>query len=126
LRPTVSQSISKSWCRAPDIYYSLIVMVLFFWGALSDERTGLSFAYAAGPRQSSLSRVRVTVSDLKLPLSSPPTTLRVTVEIFEPASVRCFQVLGTAHTENTVSNSNFIVVEARCLFRGLCLATGLC
>jgi hypothetical protein len=25
--------------------------VLFFWGALSDERTVLSFVYAAGPRQ---------------------------------------------------------------------------
>jgi hypothetical protein len=30
---------------------------LFLWGALSDERTGLSFIYAAGPRHSSLSRV---------------------------------------------------------------------
>jgi hypothetical protein len=29
------------------------------WGALSDERTGLSFVYAVGPRQRSLSRVRV-------------------------------------------------------------------
>jgi hypothetical protein len=36
------------------------------------------------------------------------------------------QLLGTDQTENTVSNSNFIVAEARCLFRGLCLATGLC
>jgi hypothetical protein len=25
------------------MYYSLTVTVLFFWGALSDERTGLSF-----------------------------------------------------------------------------------
>jgi hypothetical protein len=33
---------------------------LVLWGALSDERTGLSFIiYAAGPRQRSLSRVRV-------------------------------------------------------------------
>jgi hypothetical protein len=29
------------------------------WGALSDKRTGLSFTTAAGPRQRSLSRVRV-------------------------------------------------------------------
>jgi hypothetical protein len=29
------------------------------WGALSDERTGLSFTIAAGPRQRSHSRVRV-------------------------------------------------------------------
>jgi hypothetical protein len=32
---------------------------LVFLGALSDERTGLSFAYAAGPRQRSLSRKRL-------------------------------------------------------------------
>jgi hypothetical protein len=84
---SVSQSVSKSWCRAPSwpvIYCCLTVMVLFLWGALSDERMGLYFVYAAGPCQLSLSRVRVpwvsrpyfTVSDLKLPFSSPPTTRR--------------------------------------------------
>jgi hypothetical protein len=69
------------------------VTVLFLCGVLSNERTVLSFVYATGPRQRSISRVRVpldswpyfTVSDLKLPFSSPPTTRRVTVEIFEPA-----------------------------------------
>jgi hypothetical protein len=30
-------------------------MVLFLWGALSDERTDLSFLYAAGPRQRTFS-----------------------------------------------------------------------
>jgi hypothetical protein len=48
-------------------------MVLFLWGALSDERTGPSFIYGAGPRQRSLSVARVpwhswpyfTVSDLR-------------------------------------------------------------
>jgi hypothetical protein len=46
------------------------------WGALSDERTGLSFTSAAGPRQCSHCRVRVpwdswpyfAVSDSRLPL----------------------------------------------------------
>jgi hypothetical protein len=59
---------------------------LFFWGTLSHERTGLSFIYAAGPCQRSLSQVRVpwdsrpyfTVSDLRFPFSSPPTIRRVT------------------------------------------------
>jgi hypothetical protein len=72
------------------------VTVLFLWGALSDERSGLSFVCAAGPCQRSLSRVRVpwelrpyfAVSDLRLPFSSPPTTRRVTVEVFDPASTR--------------------------------------
>jgi hypothetical protein len=66
------------------------------WGALSDERTGLSFVCAAGLCQCSLSQVLVscdsrphfTGSDLRLPFSSPPTTRRVTVEVFDPASTR--------------------------------------
>jgi hypothetical protein len=74
----------------------LTVTVLFLWGALSDERMGLSFVYAAGSSQHSLSRVRVpwysrpcfAVSDLRLPISSPLTTRRVTVEVFNPASTR--------------------------------------
>jgi hypothetical protein len=33
-------------------------------------------------------RPYITVSDLRLPFSSPPTTRRVTVEVFDPASTR--------------------------------------
>jgi hypothetical protein len=70
-------------------------------GALSEGRTSLSFVYAAGPCQSSLSRVRIhsysrpyiTVSDLRLSLSCPPTTRRVTVEVFERASTRVILAL---------------------------------
>jgi hypothetical protein len=59
-------------------------------------RTRLSFTIAAGLRQRSHSRVRValdskpylTVSDSRLPLSSPPTTRRATVDEFDPASTR--------------------------------------
>jgi hypothetical protein len=49
LRPTV-QSASLSWNKAPiwglrpDLYYCQTVAGLLMWGALSDERTGLSFA----------------------------------------------------------------------------------
>jgi hypothetical protein len=89
----VSSPIWGSW---PDIYYCLTVTVLFLWGALFDERTLLSFVYAAGPHQRGLSRVRVTwisrpyftVSVFRLPFSSPPTTRRVTVEVFDLASTR--------------------------------------
>jgi hypothetical protein len=85
---------SPIWGLWPDIYYSLTVTVLFLWGALYDKRTGLSFVYAAGSRQHSLSWVRVpshscpyfTVSDLRLPFLSPPTTHWFTVEVFDPAS----------------------------------------
>jgi hypothetical protein len=51
----VSSPIWGSW---PDIYCCLTVTVLFLWGTLSDERTGLSFVYAAGPCQRSLSQVK--------------------------------------------------------------------
>jgi hypothetical protein len=73
-------SISKSWCRTPSRIMTRYLLLfdsygLVFWGALSNERTGLSFVYATGPRQRSLSWVRVswdswlyfTVSDLRLP-----------------------------------------------------------
>jgi hypothetical protein len=62
---TDSQSASLSWNKAPiwglwsDIYLSLTITALFFVGVLSDERAGLTFVYAAGTRQRSLSWVRV-------------------------------------------------------------------
>jgi hypothetical protein len=81
---TDSQSATLSWNKVPiwglrpDINYCLIITVLFLWGALSHERTGLSFVYANGPRQCSPSWVRrpsvsrpyFTVSDLRLPCLS--------------------------------------------------------
>jgi hypothetical protein len=62
---TDGQSASLSWNKAPilslqpDLYYCLTVAGLLIWGALSDERTGLSFAIAPGLRQRSYFRVRV-------------------------------------------------------------------
>jgi hypothetical protein len=59
LRLTVSQEVlvsSPIWGSWPDISY-FWQLRSFLWGALSDERKGLSFVYAAGPRQHSLSRV---------------------------------------------------------------------
>jgi hypothetical protein len=96
------QSASLSWNKAPiwslrpDFCYCQTVPWLLMWGALSDERTGLSFTTAADLRQRSHSRVRVlwdaqpyfTVSKSRLPFSSPPTTRRATVEVFDPASTR--------------------------------------
>jgi hypothetical protein len=62
---TDGQSASLSWNKAPiwglrpDLDYCLTVAGLLIWGALSDERTGLSFAIATGPRQRSHIWVRV-------------------------------------------------------------------
>jgi hypothetical protein len=100
LRLTVSQSVSFG--VEPHLGLMTIYLLLFdscglvFVGALSDERTGLSFTIAAGPSQRSHSRARgpwysrqyFTLWDLRLPFSSPPTTRRVTVEVFDPASTR--------------------------------------
>jgi hypothetical protein len=62
---TDGQSASLSWNKAPiwglrpDLNYCLTVAGLLIWGVLSDERTGLQFAIATGPRQRSHFRVRV-------------------------------------------------------------------
>jgi hypothetical protein len=82
------------WGLRPDFYYCQPVAGLSMWGALSDERTGLSFTIAPDPRHRSYFRVRVTwdswpyftVSDSRLTFSLPPTAREVTVEVFDPAS----------------------------------------
>jgi hypothetical protein len=85
---TDGQSASLSWNKAsiwglrPDLYYCQTVACFLMWGALSDERTGLPFTIAAGPRQRSHYWVRVprdswpsfTVSDSRLPQPGGPGT----------------------------------------------------
>jgi hypothetical protein len=44
---------SRIWGPRPDFCYCQTVTGLFMWDALSDEKTGLSFTTAAGPRQRS-------------------------------------------------------------------------
>jgi hypothetical protein len=123
---TDGQSASLSWPKAPiwdlrpDFYYSQTVERLLMWDAISDEKMGLSFAVVAGPRQRIHSWVPVpwdsspyyTVSDSRLPFSSPPTTRRATVEVFEPASTRDCPVLKVKVTLRlTVSQSVSLGVE---------------
>jgi hypothetical protein len=56
---TDGQSASLSWCQAPvwgqraDFYYSWTFPGLLMWGALSDDKTDVSFTLAADPCQCS-------------------------------------------------------------------------
>jgi hypothetical protein len=121
LRPMVSRPVCL--CvrlhlgATTRFYYCQRLAGLLTWGALSNERTGLSFTTVSGPPQRSDSRIRIpqdswsyfTVSDSRppnlegqvpylypsrtgwpgnsFPFSSPPTTRRATVEVFESASL---------------------------------------
>jgi hypothetical protein len=97
---TDGQSVSLSWNKAPiwglrpDFYYCLTVAGLLIWGALSDERTGLSFTIAAdlrtaqsfsGPSPVELATIFYCLR-FETSFSSPPTTRWATVEAFDPAS----------------------------------------
>jgi hypothetical protein len=64
LRPTVARPVCLGIKRPPGDYVQIFITVktvagLLIWGALSDERSSLSFTLAAGPRQRSHSWVRV-------------------------------------------------------------------
>jgi hypothetical protein len=134
VKVTLRLTVSKSWYRAPSgaydqIFICLTVAFLFPWGALSDERTGLSFVCAAGPCQRSLSRLLVpwdlrpyfTVSDLRRPFSSPPTTRRVTVEVFDPASTRVWLTASQLASSYTCQAAGIGITLSKCsVFRIRC------
>jgi hypothetical protein len=63
LLPTVSRPVCLGIKHPSGAYDQISITVtvagLLTWSAFSDERTGLPFTIAAGPRQRSHSRVRV-------------------------------------------------------------------
>jgi hypothetical protein len=77
-----------SWCQAslwgprPECYYCQIVAGLLMWGPLSDERKGLSFIIAAGPRQRSLLYCCVSVAAITWRLLSHRLAMGVFSEPF--------------------------------------------
>jgi hypothetical protein len=72
---TDGQSASLYWNKAPtwglrpDFYSCQTVASLLMWGALSDERMGLSFTIAAGPRQRSPVGLATVFDSLRLKTS---------------------------------------------------------
>jgi hypothetical protein len=95
---TDGQSVSKSWCRAPSgahgqIFFTVWQLRSCFLRApsLTRKRVCLFLCCWALPAQffsGPSPRGHISVSDLRLPFSSPPTTRRITVEVCEPAFTR--------------------------------------
>jgi hypothetical protein len=134
---TDGQSASLSWNKAPiwslrpDLYYCPSVAGLLMWGALSDERTGLSPTIAAGSSQRSHSRVRApwdsrpyfTVSDLRLPISSPLTTRS------DPASTRVLPLITSGEPNRGHHLEQLVVilpVSRECVFVNIRCRGNLC
>jgi hypothetical protein len=108
LRLTVTQSVIPGVEPHMGLMTKYVLLFdscgLLFVGRPLWREDGSVFVYVTGPCQRSLSPVRVpwdswpyfTVSDLRFPFSSPPTTHRVTVEVFDPTSTRVVCVICTA------------------------------
>jgi hypothetical protein len=83
--------------------------------------TGLSYTIAAGPRQRSHSRIRVpwdsrphvTLSDLRLPFSSFPTTRRATCRYSTPPPPHCQRAFLHCYTENNMDEMEFTETEQK-------------
>jgi hypothetical protein len=81
------------------------------------------FTIVAGPRQRNHFRARVplnwrpyfTVSDSRLPFSSPPTTRRATVEVFDPASTREYSNIQS-------QSQSYIAIDGRSISKSWCRA----
>jgi hypothetical protein len=108
-------------------------MVWFSWGALSDQK-GVCFFYMLlvlssvvflGSESFQTPWPYFTLSDLRLPLSSPPTTHRVTVEVFEPAE-HCPLLITSRHGPHRKTQLYHCCSQTVALLRIYCLATGTC
>jgi hypothetical protein len=104
---TLSWNKAPFWGLRPDLDYWQTFADLLMWGVLSDERTDLSFAIATWSGLRSHSRVWVPwdsrphfiVSDSRLPDLSPPTTRRVSVDVFDHASTRVMSISSQSQIE---------------------------
>jgi hypothetical protein len=147
---TDGQPASLSWNKAliwglrPDLYYCLTVAGLLIWGALSDERTVLSFTVTAGRGQHSHFRVRVLLSQIQdfpfrrlLRLAGLRWSSRPRLHTggswphrehrFQQVFYCCMRdccgyYLSTAVIYRAITQQRLLY---SCLFRSRCLATGL-
>jgi hypothetical protein len=109
---TDGRSISKSWCRAPPGAHDQIFIIIwqlrsYFYGAPSLTRGQVCLMYMLlvlacavflGSESLGSREPYFTVSVLRLPFSSPPTSHRVTVEVFNPASTRVDTVIWHSYS----------------------------
>jgi hypothetical protein len=97
LRPTVSRSVCLSGCQAsrPKTRF-LLPSDSLMWGALSGERTFYCLRFETPTTRRARSPYIYPLGTgwpsyaprHRVPFSSPPTTRRATVEVFEPASTQ--------------------------------------
>jgi hypothetical protein len=107
--------------------YSLVFVGRSLWR----EDGSVSYVCCWPLPAQSFSRPYFTVSDLRLPFSSPPTTRRVTVEVFDPASTRItylsynWSSLYRLRTDN-IENTSHVIPSHRVHWRTDCCLTTSC
>jgi hypothetical protein len=130
LRPKVSRLVpwnkAPIWGLRPNFYNCQTVAGFFTWVALSDERTGLLDVASAvifeSKSRGTRDRVYLTLSDSRLPFSSPPTTHMATVEVFEPASTRDST---HTHTHTRMNWAKSFITSERTEYKSPCLTVPL-